>query len=101
MGNFSFRTLDVTLKKLKYISGYNATSINCEIDRELKRYIRTHPETGANQISRIMVRTNDDAIQHLKEIANSHGLSANRQLEIILENYIHEFEKAHGEINLD
>lgn len=101
MVNFSFRTLDATLKKLRYISGYNATSINYEIDKELKRYVRTHLEDETNQIARIVVRTDDDAMKHLKQIADSHGLSTNRQLEVILENYVHEFEKFHDEIRLD
>ena len=101
MVNFSFRTLDATLKKLRYISGYNATSINYEIDKELKRYVRIHLEDETNQIARIVVRTDDDAMKHLKQIADSHGLSTNRQLEVILENYVHEFEKFHGEIRLD
>ena len=101
MVNFSFRTLDVTLKKLRYISGYNATSINYEIDKELKRYVRTHLEDETNQIARIVVRTDDDAMKHLKQIADSHGLSTKRQLEVNLENYVHEFENFHCENRLD
>ena len=98
---FTFRTLDTNLQKIKYIAGYNATSMNYEIDRQIKRYIHEHTSDHSDMLSKTIIRTNESVMDSLKLIAQSHGLSANKQIEYIIEAYIHDFEESHGKINLD
>ena len=43
---FTFRTLDTNLQKIKYIAGYNATSMNYEIDRQIKNISTVTPLTA-------------------------------------------------------
>lgn len=98
---FTFRTLDTNLQKIKYIAGYNATSMNYEINRQIKKYIHDHSSDSRENLGKTVIRTDEAVMDNLRLIAQSHGLSANRQLEYIMEEYIQEFEDTHGEIDLD
>ena len=42
---FTFRTMDTNLQKIKYIAGYNATSMNYEINHQIKNtFLVSDPE---------------------------------------------------------
>lgn len=71
---FTFRTLDTNLQKIKYIAGYNATSMNYEIDRQIKKYIHRHASDSQNVLGQTTVRTNEAVMNSLKHIAQLHGL---------------------------
>lgn len=98
---FTFRTLDTNLQKIKYIAGYNATSMNYEIDRQIKKYVHRHASDSQNVLGQTTIRTNEAVMNSLKHIAQLHGFTTTRQLEYIMEEYIQEFEDKHGKIDLD
>lgn len=48
----------------------------------------------------ITLRTDQETIEKLKNISEREKRSSNKQLEQILQNFIEQYEREHGEINI-
>ncbi len=53
-----------------------------------------------NYYSPFSLRSSEEVIEKMKYIARAHKRSATKEIELVLEQYIAEFEKAQGEIAL-
>lgn len=52
-------------------------------------------------ISKFTIRINTIILKKFRYIAEYNGRSANREIEVLLKNYIAEFESVHGKISCD
>lgn len=55
----------------------------------------------ANYYTPFSLRVSENMLEKIKIIAEKNKRSANKEIEFALEKYIYEYEKDHGEVELD
>ena len=55
----------------------------------------------SNETVKFTLRTKEELLKKFRYVAEYNARSANRELEVLMKRHIAEFEKTHGEIELD
>lgn len=55
----------------------------------------------SNETVKFTLRTKEELLKKFRYVAEYNARSANRELEVLMKRHIAEFEKEHGEIELD